>query len=69
MRPEENGSLNAGEVRGESPQSMQFRLASQLEALAGTGINVNSLRKAIETKALGVNFPEVLNKNEKRAEA
>lgn len=69
MRPEENGSLNAGEVRGESPESMQFRLAAQLEVLAGTGINVDSLRKVTGTKALGVNPAEFTNKDEKGTEA
>ena len=63
----ENESLSPRDTRGETPDAMQLRLAAQLEMLAATGINVNSLRRAIETKALGVNLPANTGKIEKSA--
>lgn len=63
----ENESLSPRDIRGETPDSMNLRLAAQLEMLAGTGINVDSLRKKIGTKALGVNPAAVTNKTEKGA--
>ncbi len=63
----ENESLSPRDTRGETPDAMQLRLAAQLEMLAATGINVDSLRKKISTKALGVNLPANTGKIEKSA--
>lgn len=57
--------LTPGERREETPQSMQFRLESQLTVLAATtGINVESLRKSTSSKATGINNLGATNKDE-----
>lgn len=63
----ENESLSPRDTRGETPDAMQLRLAAQLEMLSATGINVDSLRKKIGTRALGVNPPSNTGKIEKSA--
>lgn len=63
----EKESLSPRETRGETSDAMNLRLAAQLETLAGTGIKVESLRKKIGTRALGVNPPSNTGKIEKSA--